>query len=181
MNIIIPITFTIITIIIWYTKGRDTKIPVNKTNSTHLNAIDTSLLYNEHLKNSDFIALIIQLANNGYIKIEEISKKKKTILKLTRLKEYTGYNKTEKTLLNNINKSNKRIKSTVSKLKKQTKNQLINKNQIYGLIINIFIYLTFIITFIPLMNNDIFDIIYIIVTFIIIKIIIQSLTKKYYT
>ena len=88
-SIIISITLVIISTILWYFYGKDTryKIKQEKNIPKGLSPIDIALIKNGEIKNEDSIYLLLNLANKGYIKITEDKKDGFTI---EREKDYDG-------------------------------------------------------------------------------------------
>lgn len=84
-----PIACCIISYVMWYFYGKDLKTKITKTSllPRKINPIDVALIYNEEITEEDIFALLIDLANKGYIKIEENDKHEFT---LTRIKDYKG-------------------------------------------------------------------------------------------
>ena len=110
LNIIIPICFLIISYVIWFIFGKDHQIK-NKKNHyppKTLTALEISLIYNGTAKPEDIIYSIIELANEGYIKIVEVNNN----YELIRVKDYNGRNNKESLLYKSIFQENSSITLT---------------------------------------------------------------------
>lgn len=96
--IILLVLLTLVSFIIWYTFGKDEKaIPVvNFYPPKGMNTLETEIAYKEKASTQGLVAMLISLAQRGYIKIEDYG----TDFTLTRLKCYDGIDKLEKKFIN---------------------------------------------------------------------------------
>jgi len=82
---LIPIIFVIISLLLWNTYGKDKKIdPKSNNKLPNLSLPQLSLIYNSNVTKTDLIFLLLDLSNQGYIKIEEEQNNK---FKITKLKD----------------------------------------------------------------------------------------------
>lgn len=126
--IIIPILFTIISIILWYKYGRDEEVieTIEFYPPDGLNSLEIGYNYKGCVKSKDVTSLLIYLANKGYIKISVIESEnpfsslasnqsikvngvkiselsgKYSTFKFIKLKEYDGSNKYEEEFFNGL-------------------------------------------------------------------------------
>ena len=102
ISIILSIIFVIISWYFWQKYGKDNQVveTVEFYPPDNLNSLEIAYLYKGKASSKDVVSLLIYLANQGYIRIEEISKKnligKSKGFKLTKLKDYDGNNSNEK-------------------------------------------------------------------------------------
>ncbi len=97
--LIFPFIFTIISYLLWKKHGKDDEVveTVEFYPPNNFNSLEIGFLYKGTASNIDVTSLLIYLANQGYLKIEEIKiLYKKNGFKITKLKEYTGNNENEK-------------------------------------------------------------------------------------
>ena len=87
------VLLTLISFVIWCTFGKDEKaIPVvNFYPPKGMNTLDIEIAYNEKASTQGLVAMLISLAQRGYIKINDYA----TDFTLTRLKYYDGTDKLE--------------------------------------------------------------------------------------
>lgn len=100
-NIIFGILLCIITLIsftIWYKVGKDEKVipVVNFYPPTGMNTLDVELFYKEKASLRGLIAMIVSLAQKGYIRIHEEAH----CFSFERLKQYDGTDKLEEKYMN---------------------------------------------------------------------------------
>lgn len=112
MNIILIICalFILKAFILWFKYGKDEKVieTVEFYPPQGYNSAEIGYMYNGKATDEAVISTLIQLANKGYIKIEEIEKKgvlKKKTFKITKLKSYEENDYIEKTFFNGLFKN----------------------------------------------------------------------------
>ncbi len=165
----IPVIFVFISLILWYKYGKEdeTVETVEFYPPNGLNSLEVGYIYKGEVTNKDVISLLIDLANKGYIKIEEykedegskvLSSKNKGF-KVIKLKEYDGNNEIEKKFINGLFKKfagvgeevtsdalNYKFYSTIDEIKSKFKNKKEDKIFSYNtkqkIIINIMIIIT---------------------------------------
>ena len=89
LMVAVPLLLLILTIIIWYKHGRDKK-PVETIEfypPENMSCVDVSYWENGKVTNEDVVPLLIELANEGYVEIDE-KDKKNTVIK--KIKPYNG-------------------------------------------------------------------------------------------
>ena len=91
--IILLVLLTLLSFVIWYTFGKDEKaIPVvNFYPPKGMNTLETEIAYKEKASTQGLVAMLISLAQRGYIKIHDWG----TDFKLTKQKPYDGTDKYE--------------------------------------------------------------------------------------
>ena len=106
---VIPTIFVGICFYLWFKFGRDDYVAavVEYKPPKGLNSLDAGFLYKGHAISSDVTSLLIYLANQGYLKISETETKTafggiKKSFKITKLKDYNGDNKNERTFLDGL-------------------------------------------------------------------------------
>lgn len=89
ISIVIPIIFSIISVILWFIYGKDLNIQPEKVSkfSSKLNPLDISLINKGKVDYDDSFYLLMSLANRGYIKIIENANNDYTLI---RDKDYDG-------------------------------------------------------------------------------------------
>lgn len=102
-----PILFAIITIMLWYKKGKDAKVVevIEFNPPDDLNSLDLAYCYKGKVNENDVISLMVYLANKGYLKIEESADSKRVngkSYKITKLKNYDEDNEDEKRFFNGL-------------------------------------------------------------------------------
>ncbi len=108
--VLIPIVLLIIGLVCWFKYGKNDKVvkTVEFYPPKGLNSLDVALIYKGKVKAKDVTALLIYLANKGYVKISDNpDKKKKNDFVITKLKDYDGHVKEERLLLEGLFKKNK--------------------------------------------------------------------------
>lgn len=121
--IIICLSCTFITFILWKKYGKDE--PIIETVEFYppegFNSAEIGFLYEGNASDESIISLLIYLANKGYLKIEETEEE--TIFsttkgfKITKLKEYDGNNECERIFFNGLFKKSKFNSLDISKVK----------------------------------------------------------------
>lgn len=88
---VLPIILAILMFILWYKKGKDDEVVevVNFYPPEGFNSLDVGYFYEGKTKNEHVISLIVLLAAQGYIAIDETDKKGEEFV-ITKLKEYDG-------------------------------------------------------------------------------------------
>lgn len=89
LMVAVPLLLLILTIIVWYKHGRDKK-PVETIEfypPENMSCVDVSYWENGKVTNEDVVPLLIELANEGYVEIDE-KDKKNTVIK--KIKSYNG-------------------------------------------------------------------------------------------
>lgn len=109
MNIIliISVLFLLIAFILWFRYGKDETIieTVEFYPPQGYNSAEIGYMYNGKVTDEAVISTLIQLANKGYIEIEEVEKKQgvnKKTFKITKLKGYSGNDYIEKTFFDGL-------------------------------------------------------------------------------
>lgn len=94
------VLLTLLSFVIWYTFGKDEKaIPVvNFYPPKGMNTLEVEIAYNEKASTQGLVAMLISLAQRGYIKINDYA----TDFTLTRLKYYDGTDKLEKEFMSTL-------------------------------------------------------------------------------
>lgn len=98
---IISVAFVIVSALLWGLYGKDNKVveTVEFYPPEGLNSAELAYIYEGTAENEGIISLLICLANKGYLRIEDFGKKNlidDKDFRITKLKEYTGNNETEK-------------------------------------------------------------------------------------
>ena len=103
-----PVIFLIISLILWFRFGRDDMLveTVEFYPPEGINSLDAGYYYKGEVHPRDVTSLLIYLANQGYLRIEEteekeVFKKKKTF-KIIRLREYDGKDPNEKKFMSGL-------------------------------------------------------------------------------
>ena len=131
-NIIICIIFVLIADRLWSKYGKDE--PVVETVEFYppkgYNSAEVGFLYDGSVDTKAVISLLIFLANQGYLKIEEIEEKglfsKSKGFRITKIKEYDGNNECERIFFEGLFKCSRARTINISKAKeimKEAKNQ----------------------------------------------------------
>ena len=111
ISIVISIILLLIGCLIWRKYGKDEQVieTVEFYPPNDFNSLEVGFLYKGKADGQDVTSLLIYLANKGYIKISETTKKSlfSTIndFKITKLKEYDGNNINEKLFLDGLFRS----------------------------------------------------------------------------
>ena len=113
----VPAVLFLIVLGLWSKYGKDKKIFVKPEYfpPEGKNSLDVGFLYKGAAGSEDVLSLLIYLANNGYLTIEETDEKqlfgtKKGFI-LRKVKEYDGKNSNEKTFFKGLFKSGDEVKS----------------------------------------------------------------------
>ena len=108
-KIAISFVFVIIAFALWLRNGKDDKVidTLEFYPPEDFNSADIGFLYKGYSDNNDVISLLIYLANKGYLKIEEFEETtlkifKSKNFKITKLKDYDGDNKDERTFFEGL-------------------------------------------------------------------------------
>jgi len=96
--VIIPVIGLIAVLILWYKFGRDKKIVevVEFYPPKGMSSADVAYWYNGYIQNTDLIPIMIELANEGYIEINELNtsrKSKSGNMQIKTIKQYNGPDK----------------------------------------------------------------------------------------
>ena len=107
MVMILCAVFVLITDRIWAKYGKDDKVveTVEFYPPEGCNSAETAFLYKGKVDTKGIISLLIYLANQGYLEIEEISKKglfSSSNFRITKIKDYTGNNEYERLFFNGL-------------------------------------------------------------------------------
>lgn len=111
--IILSLVCALIAYILWAKYGKDDEVieTVEFYPPEGYNSAEVGFLYEGHADTPSVISLLIYLANEGYLKIEEIEEqgifKKSKGFKITKIKEYDGNNENERVFFNGLFKSKK--------------------------------------------------------------------------
>lgn len=130
---LIPIIFLIISILLWYKFGRDDQVieTVEFYPPQGFNSLEIGFLYKGKAESQDVTSLLIYLANQGYIKISEIERKKlffkSNDFKITKLKEYDGNNINEQTFFNGLFTKQPTLNPLFNKSKEKSTPENINE------------------------------------------------------
>lgn len=139
LKIALSIMCVVIAYFIWRKYGKDEVVAdtVEFYPPDGLNSADIAFIYNGHIERKDIISLLIYLANNGYLRIEEYEETtlkvfKSKNFKIIKVKEYDGDNEDEREFFNGLFKSTKlKDKITVNDLyeskEEVTRSDLYNK------------------------------------------------------
>ena len=97
----IPLILILIVIFMWWEEGQDEEIieTVEFYPPEKLNSLELALAYKGDVQSEDVVLLLIDLANQGYIRVEEVNDNN---YKFIKLKEYVGNNITEKIFLTGL-------------------------------------------------------------------------------
>ena len=108
-KIIVSFIFVIIAFALWQRNGKDDKVidTLEFYPPEGFNSADIGFLYKGYSDKKDVISLLIYLANKGYLQIEEFEETtlkvfKSKNFKITKLKDYDGDNKDEKTFFDGL-------------------------------------------------------------------------------
>lgn len=104
---LIPLICFVIAFLIWLKYGNDDEIveTIEFYPPTNMNSLIVGFLYKGTATDEDVVSLLIYLANQGYLKIEEIKRKNKfaeTGIRITKLREYDGYDENERLFFNGL-------------------------------------------------------------------------------
>lgn len=119
---ILPITFAIISFVMWFKHGRDDEVveTVEFYPPKGFNSAEVGFLYKGVATQKDVLSLLIYLADKGYIRIEEIEEKtffsSKKGFKIVKLKEYSGDNINEEVFFKSLFNSKKTNKLTTKEI-----------------------------------------------------------------
>lgn len=106
--IILCVVFILIAYMLWTKYGKDEQVveTVEFYPPEGYNSAEVGFLYNGSVDTKEVISLLIYLANEGYLKIEETEKKgifsKSKDFRITKIKEYTGNNECERIFFNGL-------------------------------------------------------------------------------
>ena len=117
--VILSISFVCIACYFWIKYGKDNKVveTVEFYPPDGYNSAEVNFLYKGSLEDTGVISLLIYLANQGYIKIEETETEAKTKdFKIIKIKEYDGNNKYEKMFFDGLFINNEKDFVTTSEL-----------------------------------------------------------------
>ncbi len=143
---VIPVLFLIISLYLWQKYGRDDQVveTVEFYPPEGKNSLEVGFLYKGKAESKDITSLLIYLANKGYLKITDISKKSKVFgsdndFKLTKIKDYDGCDEAERIFFEGLFKKKNEVTSsdlydkfykTMEKVETKI-NSRENKNKIY--------------------------------------------------
>lgn len=108
---LVPFVALIISFILWYKFGMDDDAieTVEFYPPDGMNSLQMAFIYKGKAENKDVISLLVYLASKGYLKITEAQETAfigtKSGFRLTKLKEYDGYDFCERTFLKGLFKS----------------------------------------------------------------------------
>lgn len=150
---IISVACVIVSALLWRLYGKDNKVveTVEFYPPEGLNSAELAYIYKGVAEDEGIISLLISLANKGYLRIEDFGKKNlidDKDFRITKLKEYTGNNETEKEFFDGLFKKKnsvtnedlydsfyKTIRSIKSKLEsKENKNKIFEKSSLSKII-----------------------------------------------
>lgn len=150
---IISVACVIVSALLWRLYGKDNKVveTVEFYPPEELNFAELAYIYKGVAEDEGIISLLISLANKGYLKIEDCGTKSFILgndFRITKLKEYTGNNETEKEFFDGLFKKKnsvtnedlydsfyKTIRSIKSKLEsKENKNKIFEKSSLSKII-----------------------------------------------
>lgn len=112
--IIIPVIMLVISFMLWNRYGKDDKVveTVEFYPPSGFNSAEVGLLYKGESSDKDVISLLIYLANEGYLRIEEseneTQKSKNNSFKIIKVKDYDGNNFLEKRFMDGLFRRNKK-------------------------------------------------------------------------
>ena len=112
---LLPPIGLILCILMWVKYGKDD--PVIETVEFYppegLNSLEVAFLYKGTVDNNDVVSLLVYLANKGYIRIDEDKNSSRLSneneFKITKLKDYDGYNDNERIFLEELFKIRKTL------------------------------------------------------------------------
>lgn len=115
ITIFLCVIFVFIAFFFWSKYGKDEKVieTVEFYPPEGFNSAEVGFLYSGNADEKSVISLLIYLANQGYLKIEEIETKvlfsKSKDFRITKLKEYDGTNECERIFFNGLFKNSSKI------------------------------------------------------------------------
>ena len=121
--IILCVIFVLIADILWAKYGKDEQVveTVEFYPPEGYNSAEVGFLYNGSADTKGIISLLIYLANQGYLKIEEIEEKglfsKSKGFRITKIKDYTGDNECERIFFDGLFKSSRARTINMSRAK----------------------------------------------------------------
>lgn len=128
---IVPVLLTVISGVLWFIYGKDLKYKRKKAYElpSNMNSLEIGLLLKGYTNEKDAFALLLELANKGYIKIVENDNNDYTI---KRLKDYDGKNYKESVFIKSLFKKNTSVSladyiNIISERKKEKNNTELNK------------------------------------------------------
>ncbi len=117
--VLVPFCLLIIFFILWYKFGKDDKLPVvvEFYPPEGLSSLDVAFYFKGKVENTDVVPLLIELANEGCVKINEIKPdgkfKKKSDFTIEKVSEYNGDDQNKKLFFEGLFEKGK--KQTVTK------------------------------------------------------------------
>lgn len=117
LQILIPTAVLVAAILLWTKYGKDKKVVDNIEfyPPEGMSSLDVAYWYKGHVEERDVMPLLIELANEGYISIQEIHTDGN--FRIERIKEYDGDDKNKKLFFNGLFLSNTSDYTTGLKLK----------------------------------------------------------------
>lgn len=108
MCIVVPITFVILSCLLWYFYGRDLKFKVSRLSKlpSSINLLDMALVNDGVVTSEEAYYLLLDLANRGYLKIVE---HKNNNFSIIRGKEYDGKDYIEASFIKALFRKNIRV------------------------------------------------------------------------
>ena len=108
---IIPILFTIVSVVLWIIYGKDLKYKISKSSNLpkNMNSLELGLIDKGYSDEKDAFCLLLELSNKGYIKIIE---KDNNDYILKRVKDYDGKNYKESLFIKSLFRKSSSISLT---------------------------------------------------------------------
>lgn len=104
----LPVLFLVISVFIWFKYGRDDMVveTVEFYPPNGINSLDAGYFYKGEVEGNDVTSLLVYLANQGYLRLEETEEKgffkKKKTFRIVELKEYDGADENERTFMEGL-------------------------------------------------------------------------------
>ena len=117
----IPVFFLLVTFVIWFIYGRDDVVveTVEFYPPDGINSLEAAFLYRGGVSSADVTSLLIYLANQGYLRIEETEEKtifrKKKTFRIIKVRDYDGNDPNEKAFFTGLFSLGVRNKETGEK------------------------------------------------------------------
>ena len=126
---VIPLIGVFVAIYLWNRYGKDDTVieTVEFYPPEGLNSLEIAYLYKGHADSKDVVSLLIYLANNGYLRIDEIKKKgavsKSKTFKFVKLKDYDGDRELERMFFDELFSYGRKVDGKKTVTEKDLKNR----------------------------------------------------------